>query len=254
MLNNHFNAIVIGITATMLFATGYLITEANSLANIEKIQQDTMQIRDIMHETTYYDNYDILQANDKTVVIYPIFTQSAYEWGGFHDFYAGSCDECTTIQIQDFYEKFFSSSGNGYVILEFLGYEIIDDIELDQNPSILEQYDKVILLHNEFVTIAEFDAITNHPKVVYLYPNALSSEVEVNYLDNTITLIRGPNYPDDGIKNGFDWKFDNSEYLLNWECRDWKFDKINNGNMLNCYPEQFLLENGFELLKTMKDF
>ncbi len=253
-MNNHLNAIIIGITATMLFATAYLITEANSLANIEKTQSDTMLVRDIMHETTYYDNYEILQANDKTVVIYPIFTQSAYEWGGIYDFYAGRCDECITTPIPDFYEKLYSSSGNGYIILEFLGYEIVDDIELDQNPSILEQYNKVILLHNEYVTKAEFDAITNHPKVIYLYPNALSSEVEVNYLDNTITLVRGPNYPDNGIKNGFDWKFDNSEYLLNWDCHDWKFDKINNGNMLNCYPEQFFLENGFELLKTIKDF
>ena len=68
---------MIGITATMLFATAYLITEANSLANIEKTQSELMLVRDIMHETTYYDNYDILKANDKTVVIYPIFTQNS---------------------------------------------------------------------------------------------------------------------------------------------------------------------------------
>jgi len=244
---------MIGITATLLFTTAYLITESNSLANIEKTHSDTMKVRDIMHETTYYDNYDILKANDKTVVIYPIFTQSAYEWGGIHDFYAGRCDECITTEIQNFYEKFYSSSGNGFTVLEFLGYEIIDDIELDQNPSILKQYNKVILLHNEYVSKAEFDAITNHPNVIYLYPNALSSEITVNYFDKTITLIRGPNFPNNGIDNGFDWEFDNSEELLNWYCNDWRFNKIDNGYMLNCYPEEILLKNGYELLKTIRE-
>ncbi len=244
---------MVGITATLLFGLAYVITEVDSFSNLKPSTENIIKPKDIMHETIYYENYESLKASDNTVVIYPIFTQSAYEWGGIHDYYSGRCESCTTTEIQNFYEKFYSSSGNGFTILEFLGYEIIDDIELDKSPSILGKYDKVILLHNEFVSKAEFDAITSHPNVIYLYPNALSSEVHVDYSKNTITLLRGPNYPTEGIKNGFDWEFDNSEKLHDWECSDWKFDKIDNGFMLNCYPEQFLLENGHELLKSIKE-
>ena len=45
------------------------------------------------------------------------------------------------------------------------------------------------MLHNEYVTQAMFDAITNHPNVIYLYPNALYAEIEVDYENNLITLI-----------------------------------------------------------------
>ena len=39
------------------------------------------------------------------------------------------------------------------------------------------------MLHNEYVTRPMFDAITSHPNVIYLYPNALYAEIEVNYID-----------------------------------------------------------------------
>lgn len=237
----------------MLFAFAYIITEPDSFSHIPNTQLDSLKQKNVMHETIYYENYEALKSPGNAVVIYPIFTQSAYEWNGIHDFNLGRCDSCNTVEIQTSYEKLFSASANGFVTLEFLGYEIINDFELSQDPSILEQYDKVILLHNEFVSKAEFDAISNHPNVVYLYPNALSSEVTVNYSDNTITLVRGPNYPNNGINNGFDWEFDNSEQLNNLECNDWNFEKIDNGYMLNCYPEQFLLEHGYGILKTLRD-
>ena len=125
------------------------------------------------------------------------------------------------------------------------------------NPSILQQYDKVIMLHNEYVTRAMFDAITNHPNVIYLYPNALYAEIEVDYIDETITLIRGHNYPEPEITNGFDWKFDNTHpYEYDKICANMEFYKIENGWMTNCYPENFFLEEHiglFNLLKTIKD-
>ena len=79
----------------------------------------------------------------------------------------------------------------GHQALSLLGYSSITDIEIDKDPSILQQFDKVIMLHNEYVTRAMFDAITSHPNVIYLYPNALYAEIEVDYIDETITLIRG---------------------------------------------------------------
>ena len=82
------------------------------------------------------------------------------------------------------------------------------------------------MLHNEYVTEKEFDAITNYPKVVYLYPNALYAKVISNYDNNTITLIRGHEYPSPQIGNGFDWKFDNSVLEYDNSCADWKFNEI----------------------------
>ena len=76
------------------------------------------------------------------------------------------------------------------------------------------------MLHNEYVTRTMFDAITNHPNVLYLYPNALYAEIEVDYIDETITLIRGHNYPEPEITNGFDWEFDNTHpYEFDSECK-----------------------------------
>ena len=238
----------------MLLVLTYSVSGANFVSNEQVESSDSFSTYHAskMPELDYYDDYEALHSTTKTVVVYPIFTQSAYEWGGFHDFYAEYCDSCLKITIQDYYEKTFASSGNAYRILEFLGYEIIDDIDLDKNPAILEKFDKVILLHNEFVTRAEFEAITNHPKVIYLYPNTLSSEVKTNYSENTISLIRGPGFPDDDIINGFDWEFDNTEYFNDWSCIDWQFYEITNGYMLNCYPETELPHYGHNILKTIK--
>ena len=65
------------------------------------------------------------------------------------------------------------------------------DEDVDKNPDILKQYKRIIVLHNEYVTKKEFDAITSHPDVVFLYPNALYAQVEANYTSNTITLVHG---------------------------------------------------------------
>ena len=204
-------------------------------------------------ELEYYKFYDELKPAKPTVVVYPIFTQNAYEWDGLRDYLNGYCDSCYKMTFTTNYKKTLSASGNGFRILEFLGYEIIDDIDLDKNPKILEKYDKVILLHNEFVTKNEFDAITNHPKVIYLYPGALSTQIKVDYSDNTLMLIRGPGFPESNISNGFGWKYDNLQYFDDWKCRDWSYYEIENGHMLNCYPETELPLYGKKILETMKN-
>jgi len=143
-----------------------------------------------------------------------------------------------------------------YQALTLLGYPTISDVDIDKNPTILQQFDKVIILHNEYVTRTMFDAITSHPNVLYLYPNALYAEIEVNYVDETITLIRGHNYPEPEIKNGFEWEFDNTRpYEFDSTCAVMKIYKIKNGWMTNCYPENVFLkgEQLFTLLKTIKD-
>ena len=237
----------------MMLVLAYSVLGDNFVSN-EPIESDSFSKYHAskMPELDYYSDYESLRPTTKAVVVYPIFTQSAYEWEGIHDYYAGYCDSCLSTPIQEYYEKTFASSGNGYRILEFLGYEIIDDIDIDKNPAILEKYDKVILLHNEFVTRAEFEAITQHPNVIYLYPHALTSEIQADYSTNTISLIRGPGFPDENVVNGFDWEFDNSEFFDDWSCVNWKFYEINNGYMLNCYPETELPHYGHSILKTIK--
>ena len=242
---------MISFTLTLLIALIYMVNDSSSFSTND--QNNLNESKSVMVETKYYENYEELKASPDTVVIYPIFTQSAYNWGGIHDYYTGRCDDCTTVSIQNFYEKRFAASGNALPIFEFLGYDIIDDIEIDKNPKILEEYDKVILLHNEFVTQSEFNSITKHDNVIYLYPNVLTSKIKADYSENTISLVQGPGFPDDTVTSGFDWAFDNREYMQNWDCKDWKFEKLPNGYMLNCYPEQFIVNDGYELLKKLKE-
>jgi len=189
-----------------------------------------------------------------TVVINPVFTSSAYAENGFYSYYNGICDaSCLTTKIISNTSRAFTGSQHAVKVLSLLGYSLITDIEVDKNPKILQDYDKVILLHSEYVTKNEFEAIVNHSNVVYLYPNALYAEIKTNYEENTITLVRGHSYPDEEIKNGFDWKFDNSKLEYDIVCADWNFYKIDNGVMLNCYPDGSMIFTSFELLKAIKE-
>ena len=203
-----------------------------------------------------YNEVSLWNDTQKAVAVFPTFTSTAYSEPGFYTYYRGECDTCTTISIK-IPRLMFASSGNAAQSLALMGYDVIDDITIDKNPSILEEYDKVIMLHNEYVTRAMFDAITNHPKVIYLYPNALYAEIEVDYETNLITLIRGHGYPEPEISNGFDWEFDNTHpYEYDIQCSDMKFYPIDNGLMTNCYPENVFStsnNNTYEILKTIKE-
>ncbi|QLH09773.1 N,N-dimethylformamidase beta subunit family domain-containing protein [Candidatus Nitrosotenuis sp. DW1] len=197
-----------------------------------------------------YHKIGFLNKTHNSVVVYPIFTEAAYNKNGFYDFYEGKCDSsCLTAKISTDFNGEYSSSRAAFNSLRLLGYHYITDIDIDKDPEILKKYDSVILLHNEYVTKKEFDAITQHPKVIYLYPNALYAEVVSDYDSNTITLIRGHGYPSPQIRNGFDWKFDNSNLEYDNMCTNWKFYEIDNGIMLNCYPEYVIFKDQTLLLQ-----
>jgi len=93
-------------------------------------------------------------------------------------------------------------------------------------------------------------SLSSQPHVIYLYPNALYAEVKMDYSKNTITLLRGHNYSDVEIKNGFDWKNDNAPFEYK-QCKEMSFYRVENGWMLNCYPENAIYKS-LELLKTIK--
>ena len=204
-----------------------------------------------------YKEISVYDDKQKSVVVIPTFTAIAYSEPGFYTFFNKKCDtSCLTQNIQHDIFYSYTSSLNGFKILQVLGYEIITDIDLDKNPEILSKYDKVILLHNEYVTQSMFNAIDAHQKVLYLYPNALMAEIETDYSANTIKLLRGHNYPPEegNPMNGFGWEYDNThpfEYEKN--CLEWELYKIDNGVMLNCYPE-LSIRNNVDLLKAIKDF
>jgi uncharacterized protein YjbI with pentapeptide repeats len=150
------------------------------------------------------------------------------------------------------------SSNYAVQALHSLDYTIISDLEIEKTPEILSTYDKVIVLHNKYVTKSLFDSITNHPKVIYLYPESLAEEITINFSEKTITASSPLKYPQEkNYANDFKWEYDNS-HLKYVECNDSldiKFEKVNNGIMLNCnmgtpYPWVF----GFDIFKIIKEF
>ncbi|MEK0337862.1 MAG: hypothetical protein QQN52_02290 [Nitrosopumilus sp.] len=189
---------------------------------------------------------DQLRFTDKSVlVVAPLLTANAYRYLGFYDTFRGECDEtCLSLQLDLKIRYGYTSSGSALVYFNNLGIPIIDDYTISLNLEILDLYQKIIMLHTEYVTMEFYETITNHPNVYFMYPNALYAEIELN--DGVMTLIKGKGYPKDdppAQANAFDWEFENThpdEYDL--ECIDFKWKKIGNGYQLNCYPEVVIFE------------
>jgi len=228
-------------------------------ADLNRVQNNFPHVdglRLALNELNAEQFIDDLKPNNNSVVIFPVFTAAAYHEPGFYTYFGGNCDESCITDLS--FEKFnfgFGGSGGTAQLLYFAGYDFLTDIEVDRNPELLENYDTVILLHNEYVTKKEFDAISNHPNLIFLHPNALYAEIDVNYDDNTMTLIRGHQYPPpENPANGFDYEIEIEfhHYEYDTKCENWEFIEIENGFHLNCYPETIIIEN-FEILKKMKE-
>ena len=114
-------------------------------------------------------------------------------------------------------------------------------------------------MHNKYTTKTIFNAITSHPKVVYLYPDSLKEEVSVNFGQNTVTALSPLKQPQKkNFQTDFQWEYDSShlEYVncLDGEIKfEVKFEKVANGIMLNCIPEDFLIKSP-SLFKIIKEF
>ena len=194
----------------------------------------------------------VIEVTEPIVVISPVLTNNAYKAGGFYAYFKGECDEsCLTLDIVTGAKFSYISSNNALFLFNRVGTPIITDYEVSLNPEIISKYDKVILLHNEYVTRGFYEAILAHPNVYYMYPNALYAEIEINEIFvlfeepiHTMTLVRGHGYPDKDIKNGFDWEFENTHPdEFDTECMDYEWKKVTNGYQLNCYPENIMLDN-----------
>jgi len=222
-----------------------------------KMEPTDIQYELIPENLEIYKEISVYDDEQKSVVVLPTFTAIAYREPGFYTFFREECDaSCITLNIQHDISYSYTSSLNGVKVLQVLGYDIITDIDLDKNPEIISKYDKVILVHNEYVTRNMFDAVDAHQKVLYLYPNVFMAEIETDYDANMLKLIRGHYYPprNEGPLNGFDWEHENTHpYEYDTECLEWELYEIDNGAMLNCYPE-LIIENNKDLLKAIKDF
>ena len=211
-----------------------------------------MTIQRKTEQENLYKDLELPKDSHDAVFIYQLYTGSIRK-GGFYDFYHKNCDSSRlTVHIPDSVNGFQSSSIFGAWALKLLNYPHVKDQDIDKNPDILKQYKRVIVLHNEYVTKKEFDAITSHPNVVFLYPNALYAEVQANYSTNTITLVNGHGYPDSTVKNGFGWQYDNSKYEYNVDCNDRNFYMSGNYTMLNCYPE-FKILHSAQLIHSLQN-
>ena len=213
-------------------------------------------IRIVLNESTSENFFNELKPNDNSVVIFPVFTTAAYMTGGFYDYYAGYCDESciTDLSFENLIFN-YGGSGSSAQILYHAGYDFLTDVQVDRNPEILKNYDTVILLHNEYVTKNQFDAISSHPNLIFLFPNALYAEIDVNYDDNTMTLIRGHQYPPPEFPaNGFDYEIEERfhDYEYDTECLAWEFIEIENGYHLNCYPDGLVIDD-ISILKKLKE-
>jgi hypothetical protein len=271
--------IIIGTISVSYFTTESNIIETNQneekteliewdSGNLFKVLVDPKDIRiidgeSILLKATFglksdlaetYNQIGVFDQEEKPLVIIPTFTGSAYAPFGFYNYYNEQCGkQCLTTKIISEDELDYNSSANGVKILNLLGYDSISDLELHKNPSILNNYDKIILLHNEYVSKKMFDAVTSHNNIIFLYPNALYAEIEVDVSKNEITLIRGHDYPP-GIMNGFNYEIEEKFHKYEYDntCSEWEFIEFENGYALNCYPEQAIWQNS-SLLKALKE-
>ena len=250
LLKKYFSSHVIKKSNNLDFDTYF--TKNDIIRHNQKLQiQDEVRFELSSEKLELYEK---LKPNKNTIVIYPIFTSAAYLDNGFYDYYSGDCDESCLKDISFENPEFtYDSSGITTQILHILGYDFITDIDVDKNPKILQNYETVILLHNEYVTQKMFDAITAHTNLIFLSPNALYAEIEVNYDNNTIELIHGHDYPP-GVSNAFDYEIEEQfhEYEYDNECLEWEFIEIKNGYHLNCYPDGSIHYN-LELIAKIKD-
>ena len=210
------------------------------------------------HHLYYHNGAAVVVANPSShhvyhhlrhnvVVIDPTFTSAAYRRGGFYDYYRGHCDtRCLTVPVykgSPTGSMNYAASKNALKVIKGQGIaDVVTDQRVTREPYLLSNYRKVIVLHNEYVTQAEFDAITHHPNVLYLYPNALYALVSYHPVDATITLERGHSYG--GVNNAFGWGPSKStKFEYDTSCKSWRLIRISNGAMLNCYPEYPILHN-----------
>lgn len=185
----------------------------------------------------------ITSASRNVLYIEPVFTNSAYQPHGFYDYYNNKCDtSCLTVPLKrDALTPVMRYAENTQSMQLFNMFFIshVTDMDVSLNPHIIDGY-SVIVLHNEYMTQAEYDILAHHNDTYFLYPNSMYALV--NYTINKVTLVKGHHYL--GVGNAFNWQYDNSKYeqepgnvkVSYNSCEFTPLTKIQTGYQFNCYP------------------
>src|SRR6266852_8382742 len=85
----------------------------------------------------FYKQVGFPNAAEDVVFVYPIFTQGAYGYHGFYDYYNKECGpECLTVHIPSKFVPMYGASMTANIVLSLLNYSLITDVQVDKNPDI----------------------------------------------------------------------------------------------------------------------
>lgn len=177
---------------------------------------------------------------NSTLLITPIFTYSAYQdkcW------YTNENNTTCTIvhynSVVDSKQDRMDYGGNRLQQqLLCLKIDCITDVDLDKNPSIVNNYNRIVLMHNEYVTHNEYNAIMNHKNVFYVFPNSLYRFVDYN--GTHITYDTETNN-----KQSFSTWGDVSEFDTCIPIIGYHIVNYSNGKGLSCYVYREIMYNPY---------
>ena len=203
-------------------------------------------------------SYDYLNNSTESIImVYPSYTYWANELNSLADIGDEDwCYECESFtrahELFTVHNGGFSSVGGSVGRIGDQYFTYVTDYYLEHNGTSIkmEDYDKVILMRNSYVTDNFRNMVLNHTNVVYMFPDALTKEVTTNSTytkaprDSQITMT----YVDD-IEPlhpmAHEWADDN-------RCEEWEFIKVINGYMMNCTPDVAIINN-HDMILTMRD-
>jgi hypothetical protein len=203
-------------------------------------------------------SYDYLyNSTESTLVVYPSYTYWANEQNSLVDIgdedWCDGCESYTAKHVQfTVTNGGFSDVGGSVGIIGDQYFAYVTDYYLDHNGTSIkmEDYDKVILMRNVYVTENFRNMVLNHTNVLYMFPDALTKKVITNstYMkasgssDITMTYVKDikPLHP-----MSLEWADDN-------RCEDWEFIKVVNGYMMNCTPDIAIINN-HDMILAMRD-
>ena len=162
-----------------------------------------------------------------TAIVKPIFTHSAYQKGAFYTFYDHHTNDDTTqydltmltTQVLNGWGQSRGALVHFYPLINNNTINVITDIDVHNND--ITQYNKLILLHNEYVTQQYYDNLRNFVErggtLILFDANSLYAEVLYDNVANTITLRLGHSWSFDGTRAEKSvaerWEQENQEFI-----------------------------------------
>ncbi|GEM_PF-5361667 len=204
--------------------------------NQEPAVENATEEEDVIDQPTFGIGAQIALANQNvqnncpscsTAIVKPVFTHSAYQKGAFYTFYdRHKNDTATQYDLNMLTTKMVYGWGHSkgalvyfYPSIKNNTINVITDVEVHNND--ITQYNKLILLHNEYVTQPYYDNLRNFVErggtLILFDGSPLYAEVSYDNVANTITLLLGHYWSFDGIQAeksvGERWEQENQEFI-----------------------------------------